>query len=84
MDQSPGAVLDRHREEVRRIVAAHGLSNPRVFGSVARGQDVAGSDIDLMVDAGPAATGFDLGGAYLELTGLLGVGVDLITARQVP
>ncbi|MDR1392973.1 MAG: nucleotidyltransferase domain-containing protein [Bifidobacteriaceae bacterium] len=57
------------------------MSGPRVFGSVARGEDNVGSDVDLLVDVEPGTTGFDLGGACLELTELLGVGVDLPTCR---
>jgi uncharacterized protein len=36
--------------EVERTCARHGARHPRVFGSVARRDDDAGSDIDLMVD----------------------------------
>jgi predicted nucleotidyltransferase len=77
-------VFERHRDDVRRVVGKHGLANPRVFGSVARGDDQDSSDIDLMVDVGPTTTGFALGSAYMELRDLLGVPLDLITSRQVP
>ncbi|TMF01999.1 MAG: helix-turn-helix domain-containing protein, partial [Chloroflexi bacterium] len=36
----------QHREKIRDVVARHGLSNPRVFGSVARGEDAVDSDLD--------------------------------------
>ena len=52
-------------------------ANPRVFGSVAHGTDQEGSDLDLLVDALPGATLFDLGGLQMELEELLGVSVDL-------
>ena len=42
--------IDRHRDEVLRLVALHGAGNPRLFGSAARGQDTPASDIDLLVD----------------------------------
>lgn len=42
--------LRSHRMEILRIARAHGASNVRIFGSVARGEDDAGSDIDLLVD----------------------------------
>jgi predicted nucleotidyltransferase len=41
-------------------------SNPRVFGSVLHGTDQNGSDIDLLVDALPGATLFDLGGCKIN------------------
>jgi predicted nucleotidyltransferase len=84
VSERPSSLLDRHREDVRRVVASHGLSNPRVFGSVARGEDGPRSDIDIMVDVGPGTTGFDLGGTLLDLVELLGVEGSLVTSRQVP
>jgi predicted nucleotidyltransferase len=84
MSERPSVVLGRHRAEVREIAVRYGLSNPRVFGSVARGEDGVDSDIDLVVDPGEHTSLFDLGGAYRDLTALLGHNVDLITSRQVP
>lgn len=55
--------------------------NPRVFGSVVRGDD---SDLDLLVDPQPGATLFDLGGLQLELEEILGVPVDLLTPGDLP
>lgn len=46
----PSEALERHRYEVRAIVKRFGADNPRLFGSVARGEDVEGSDIDILVD----------------------------------
>lgn len=59
-------------------------ANPRVFGSVARRTDGEGSDIDLLVDALPGATLFDLGGLQDELETLLGLRVDLVTPLDLP
>ena len=59
-------------------------ANPRVFGSVLRGTDQEGSDLDLLVDALPGATLFDLGGLQVELEHLLGVQVDLVTPGDLP
>ena len=39
-----------HPASIRSVVEAHQASNPRVFGSVARGEDTEGSDLDLLVD----------------------------------
>jgi predicted nucleotidyltransferase len=50
-----------------------------VFGSVLYGVDKDGSDLDLLVDALPNTTLFDLGGLQIELEELLGVPVDLLT-----
>ena len=45
-----GTRLSARKREVRRALARHGARNPRVFGSVARGEDTDGSDLDLLVD----------------------------------
>lgn len=59
-------------------------TNPRVFGSVLQGIDNDDSDLDLLVDALPGATLFDLGGLQSELEDLLGVRVDLVTPDDLP
>jgi predicted nucleotidyltransferase len=55
-----------------------------VFGSALLGTDKDGSDLDLLVDALPGATLFDLGGLQIELEDLLGVSVDLLTPGDLP
>jgi uncharacterized protein len=80
----PSDALRVHREAVRRVVEAHRASNPRVFGSVARGDDAEGSDIDILVDPTPDTTLFDIGAIRHELQRLLGVPVDVVTPRALP
>jgi predicted nucleotidyltransferase len=53
----------------------------RIFGSVARGEDTAQSDIDLLVDLEKGRTLLDLGGALVQLQDLLGRRVDIVTER---
>lgn len=67
-----------HRESVLELTPRFRACNPRVFGSVAHGDDHEGSDLDLLVDPMPGATLFDLGGLQMELEELLGVPVDLL------
>ena len=38
------------RSEILALAAHHGATNVRVFGSVARGEDDAASNIDILVD----------------------------------
>lgn len=80
----PSAALDLKRTAVREAVSRFRTANPRVFGSVLRGTDQDGSDLDLLVDALPGATLFDLGGLQIELEDLLGVSVDLLTPNDLP
>lgn len=75
----PSDALALHRDEVLRILAAAGARNPRVFGSVARGEDTEESDLDLWIDPPPGFTLFDFGDLIAELTDLLGVPVDIGT-----
>ena len=80
----PSIALDLKRNAVREAVSRFHTANPRVFGSVLHGNDQDGSDLDLLVDALPGATLFDLGGLQVELEELLGVTVDLLTPGDLP
>lgn len=76
----PSEVLDRHRDEIKALLARYPVTNPRIFGSVADGSDGEGSDLDILVDGVPGVTTlFDLGGLHSELEELLGISVDLLT-----
>ncbi|MDE1922535.1 MAG: nucleotidyltransferase family protein [Gammaproteobacteria bacterium] len=77
-------LLDMNRSAVREATGRFRSTNPRVFGSVLHGTDEEGSDLDLLVDALPGATLFDLGGLQVELESLLGVHVDLLTPADLP
>lgn len=45
-----GRRVRRNRAALKAAAAAVGVTNLRVFGSVARGEDGPGSDVDLLVD----------------------------------
>lgn len=78
-----GARLRARRNKVRQLAAAHGLMNPRVFGSVARGDEAEDSDVDLLVDVAPGVGLIGLARAQRELEELLGVRVDLVPASDL-
>ena len=80
----PSLALHLKRDAIREATHRCRAANPRVFGSVLHGNDLEGSDLDLLVDALPGATLFDLGGLQDELEELLGVSVDLLTPRDLP
>lgn len=80
----PSLALEAFRPDVRAITQRFNAANPRVFGSVVRGDDLDGGDLDLLVDPLPGATLFDLGGLQIELQELLGVPVDLLTPGDLP
>jgi predicted nucleotidyltransferase len=80
----PSLVLDLKRNAVREAASRFRTVNPRIFGSVLHGTDQDGSDLDLLFDALPGATLFDLGGLQVELESLLGIHVDLLTPADLP
>lgn len=80
----PSHALHRHRQAIRRIVSAHRATNVRVFGSVPRGEDQVGSDLDLLIDPTPDTTLLDIGAIRFELRALLGVPVDVLTPQALP
>jgi len=79
----PSEVLPVHRETIRQLVLEAGMANPRVFGSVARGEDNEESDLDILVDPGPKTSLLDMAGLQIELEKLLGTRVDLLTPNSL-
>ena len=74
-------LLGQKREDVLRIARTYGARRIRVFGSVARGEADAQSDVDFLVELDPGRSLLDLGGLQFELEGLLGRSVDVVTER---
>ena len=75
-----GRRVRRYRHDLVAAAAAHGVTNLRVFGSVARGQDRADSDVDILADL-PADLGmFGLLQLQAELEAIVHTSVDLIPA----
>ena len=69
------------RDGIVEAAGNRGLSDIRVFGSVARGEAGSGSDVDLLVHPGGGASLFDLAGFMAEVQDLLGVEVDVVSDR---
>jgi predicted nucleotidyltransferase len=80
-DMTAADSLRHHRTEILRIARQYGATDVRLFGSVARTEADAPSDIDLLVRMEPGRSLFDLGGLLMDLAGLLGRRVDIITDR---
>ena len=73
------AQLASARAEILAAAARHGATNVRLFGSVARGDADATSDIDFLVDFEPGRSLLDLAGLLIDLEDLLGYPVDVVT-----
>jgi hypothetical protein len=75
----PSLVFAEKRAAIAAIAKRHKALEVKVFGSVARGEDKPGSDIDLLVRFAPGASIFDQVELQQDLEDLLGVGVDVIS-----
>jgi predicted nucleotidyltransferase len=80
--QQPLARVRAHAAAIHAIVQRHGGTNPRVFGSVARGDACEGSDVDFLVD-NVRLTLFDLVDMQDDLAALLGMDVDVVVDEEV-
>nr|WP_255662415.1 nucleotidyltransferase domain-containing protein [Acidovorax sp. D4N7] len=74
----------RHKDSIRRIVALHKGHNPRLYGSVAKGQQTRSSDVDLLVDALPGATMLDIVHMEQQLQRELGLTFEVNTLAGLP
>jgi hypothetical protein len=71
------AILRTHAPELKSA----GLVHLRLFGSVARGEATAHSDVDLLADFSRRITLVTVGGIESRLADLLGTKVDLSSAN---
>ena len=78
----PSEALAAHRAELRQLASHHGLSRPRVFGSVLTGTEQ--SDLDLLVDPAQSTSLFTLAAFEIEAENLLGVRVSVLTPNALP
>ena len=79
----PSQALASQRDQILALAAARGANSLRVFGSVAKGLDHEGSDVDLLVDMPEGTSLLRIVGLQLEIEAVLGVKVDLCTEREL-
>ena len=60
---------------------SYGISKIGLFGSVARGEQNEGSDVDVCVEGIPKGL-FAIGGIKVELEELFGCSVDVVRLRE--
>ena len=82
-DTPLGRRLRQRRKAILRAAEQRGAHNVQVFGSVARGEDVGSSDVDLLVDLDEGVGLLGVIGLERDLTDLLGVEVDVVPAESL-
>jgi predicted nucleotidyltransferase len=80
----PSEALERHRDRIREIALSHRVIDPRVFGSVLRGEDTEESDLDILVEPTKETTLMDIAKIQVALKHLLDVRVDVLTPKALP
>jgi predicted nucleotidyltransferase len=71
--------LREQRSAILELAARFGIRRVRIFGSVARGEASANSDVDVLVDFEPGRSLLDLVGFEQDLSELLGCKVDVVS-----
>jgi uncharacterized protein len=76
-------LLKNYREQILQIAAKHGAYNVRVFGSVARGEATAESDVDFLVELEADRNLLDRIALIQDLEELLGRRVDVAKVKNL-
>ncbi len=82
-DSRLARLILRNRKQIIELAKRSGARNVRIFGSIAKGESKKRSDIDLLVDLDPDVGMIELIGLEHALKDLLGVKVDLGSARSL-
>lgn len=79
------AVIAEHRDDLQKSLTRHAASNPRLFGSIARGDATTASDIDIIVDLLPSGVNplMRLAGLSEEFRLILGRDVDVVAVEML-
>ena len=76
-------LLQTFRRQILELAAHHGARDVRVFGSLARGEGRADSDLDLLVTLGEERSLIDLVELKLDLESLVHRPVDVVTEQAL-
>lgn len=76
--------LRQYASQIKQIAVKHGIAKVYVFGSTARGEATAQSDIDFLVEMQEDVSLFGIGGFSYETEKLLGVRVDVVPLSTLP
>lgn len=76
-------IIEANREALRSLARLHGVRSIKVFGSMARTDADASSDVDLLVETTPDTSGFALGALLMDAQDILGRRVDVVTENSL-
>ena len=71
--------IQEKRHDILHMATEHGARNVRIFGSVARGDAGAESDVDILVKMDQGRSLLDLSALVMDLRDLLGRKVDVVS-----
>lgn len=72
------------KEQIYQIAAKYRIRKVYVFGSVARRESAAASDVDFLIEMEAGASALGVGGFQYEVQKLLGVWIDVIPSHVLP
>jgi uncharacterized protein len=70
--------IKQKKQKLYQIAARHGISRIYVFGSVARGESQAVSDVDFLIEMDEDVSALGVGAFQYEVQQLLGTPIDVI------
>ncbi len=78
-----GELVVAHRDELLAAASRRDITEVRLFGSLARGEDSEASDVDFLVTLGPTSRPLDLLSLACDAEEILGVRVDVGTVGSL-
>lgn len=78
-----GKLIQKNRQEIIRIVKAHGANTLQIFGSFASGDDQPESDIDLLVELEAGRSLLDMIAIKHEIEDITKRKVDIVTKASL-
>jgi len=82
-DKKMDVLVEKNRKKILGIAKENGITNVRVFGSMARNEAGLESDLDLLVDIENGKSGFALGGFLFDVMELVHCKVDVVTEKSL-
>ncbi len=69
----------KYKPQIMAIAKKHGITDIRIYGSVARGEATEESDVDFLVRREKDGDAWGIGGFYYDMEQLLGCKIDVAT-----